>query len=85
MIWPPYLELMAKRPTAIKYTGFFNELPQSLKSFMEDCDYESKKKTLKVFNDMTIDSGIDNAIIAFEEGIKCGARDADGIWRTYGI
>ncbi len=32
---------------------------------------------------MTVDSNIDNAIYAFEEGIKCGARDADGIWATY--
>lgn len=83
MIWIPYLELMAKRPTALKYTGFFNQLPATLKSFLESCDYESKKKTLSKFVDMTIDSNIESAIDAFEEGIKCGARDADGIWATY--
>lgn len=83
MIWIPYLELMAKRPTALKYTGFFRQLPTTLKTFLESCDYECKKKTLKTFVDMTIDSNIDNAIIAFEEGVKCGARDADGIWATY--
>ena len=83
MIWIPYLELMAKRPTALKYTGFFNQLPATLKSFLESCDYESKKKTLSTFVDMTIDSNIESAIDAFEEGIKCGARDADGIWATY--
>lgn len=32
---------------------------------------------------MTMDSDIDKAMNAFEEGIKCGARDADGIWATY--
>ena len=26
---------------------------------------------------------MENAINAFEEGIKCGARDSDGIWATY--
>lgn len=83
MLWIPYLELMAKRPTALKYTGFFNELPTTLKTFLESCDYECKKKTLKTLVDMTTDSNIDNAIDAFEEGIKCGARDADGIWATY--
>ena len=83
MIWIPYLELMAKRPTALKYTGFFNQLPTTLKSFLESCDYESRKKTLRTFVDMTIDSNIESAIDAFEEGIKCGARDADGIWATY--
>lgn len=83
MIWIPYLELMAKRPTALKYTGFFRQLPTTLKTFLESCDYECKKETLKTLVDMTADSNIDNAIIAFEEGIKCGARDADGIWATY--
>lgn len=83
MIWLPYLELMAKRPTALKYTGFFNNLPTTLKSFLESCDYEYKKRTLGVFVEMTRDSNMDKAITAFEEGIKCGARDADGIWRTY--
>ncbi len=83
MIWIPYLELMAKRPTALKYTGFFNELSTTLKTFLESCDYECKKKILKTFVNMTVDSNIDSAMDAFEEGIKCGARDADGIWATY--
>jgi len=83
MLWIPYLELMAKRPTALKYTGFFNQLPTTLKTFLESCDYECKKKTLKTFVDMTVDSNMENAINAFEEGIKCGARDSDGIWATY--
>ena len=28
MEWQPYLNLMAKRPTAIKYTSFYEQLPQ---------------------------------------------------------
>ncbi|WP_236616418.1 hypothetical protein [Schnuerera ultunensis] len=55
----------------------------TLKTFLESCDYECKKKTLMIFTDMTMDSNMDNVIIAFEEGIKCGAREANGIWRTY--
>jgi hypothetical protein len=35
MIWIPYLELMAKRPTALKYTGLFNQLPLTLKTFLK--------------------------------------------------
>lgn len=83
MIWIPYLELMAKRPTALKYTGLFNQLPLTLKTFLESCDYESKKQTLRVFVRMTQDTDIDKALDALEEGIKCGIRDADGLWATY--
>ena len=34
MSWGPYLELMSKRPTALKYTGLFNQLPTILKEYM---------------------------------------------------
>lgn len=83
MIWIPYLELIAKRPTAFRYTGFFKELPVTMRTFIENLDYETKKKALKVFASMTYETNLENAIKAFEEGIKCGARDADGIWQTY--
>lgn len=83
MIWIPYLELMAKRPTALKYTGLFNQLPLTMKTFLECCDYELKKQTLRVFVRMAQDSDMDTALNAFEEGIKSGARDADGLWATY--
>ncbi|MBM7616455.1 transposase [Alkaliphilus hydrothermalis] len=83
MIWIPYLELMAKRPTALKYTGLFNQLPTTLKAFLDSCDYECKRQTLKIFVRMTLDSNMDSAVEAFEEGIKCGVWDADSIWATY--
>jgi hypothetical protein len=37
MNWVPYLEVLAKRPTAIKYTGLFNQLPQILKEHLNSC------------------------------------------------
>lgn len=83
MIWIPYLELMAKRPTALKYTGLFNQLPLTLKTFLEGSDYELKKQTLRVFARMVQDTDMERALDALEEGIKCGARDADGLWATY--
>lgn len=83
MIWLPYLELIARRPTAFKYTGFFDELPVASKTFIESLDYQAKKEALEVFVNMTFDTDMNKAIEVFEEGINCGARDADGIWQTY--
>jgi len=83
MIWIPYLELMAKRPTALKYTELFNQLPLTLKTFLENCDYELKKQTLQIFARMAQDTDMDKALDVLEEGIKCGIRDADGLWATY--
>jgi hypothetical protein len=83
MVWVPYLELMSKRPTALKYTGLFNQLPATLKEYMNQCDYVNKKQALKLFTKMTADTNIDSAIAAFEESIKCGTSDVDSIWATY--
>ena len=46
MSWVPYLELMSKRPTALKYTGLFNQFPTILKNYMNQCDYETKKQAI---------------------------------------
>jgi hypothetical protein len=83
MLWVPYLELMSKRPTALKYTGLFNQLPTPLKEYMNQCDYVTKKQALKLFAKMTVNTNIDSAISAFEEGIKSGTSDVDSIWATY--
>lgn len=83
MYWIPYLELLAKRPTALKYTGLFNQLPTILKEYLNNCDYEHKKQALTVFTKMTSNTNMDTAIAAFEESIKRGANDSDSIWITY--
>jgi hypothetical protein len=83
MYWIPYLGLMSKRPTAMKYTGLFNQLPITLREFLSNCDYECKKQSLTIFTKMTIHTNMDTAIKAFEEGIKCGVSDVDSIWAIY--
>ncbi len=83
MYWIPYLELMSKRPTALKYSGLFNQLPGIMKEYLDQCDYERKKQSLKLLSKMTIATGFHIAIEAFEEGIKLGASDPDSIWAVY--
>jgi hypothetical protein len=83
MNWIPYLELMSRRPTALKYTGLYNQLPQILKEYLDQSDYEGKKQALKLFTKMTIATGFDTAIEAFEEGLRLGVSDPDSIWATY--
>ncbi|HEY6950011.1 MAG TPA: IS21 family transposase [Nitrososphaeraceae archaeon] len=83
MYWIPYLGLMAKRPTALKYTGLFNQLPITLREYLSNCDYECKKQSLEIFTKMIIHTNMDTAIGAFEEGIRSGASDPDSIWAIY--
>lgn len=83
MYWIPYLELMSKRPTALKYSGLFNQLPSILKEYLDDCDYEHKRQALKLLTKMTTQTNLETAIEAFEESIRCGVKDTDSIWITY--
>ena len=83
MKWSPYLELMAKRPTALKYTGFFKELPTTLQDYLSQCEYEQKKAALKLLAKMVKETDLSFAAGVFEETILKGVNDPDSIWATY--
>lgn len=46
MIWQPYLTLMAKRPTTMKYTSFYDQLPDIWQTYLHKCTTEEKKVAL---------------------------------------
>lgn len=83
MQWVPYLELMSRRPTALKYTGFFRELPHILQGYFEECDYQQKKASLKLLVKMVSEKDLDTATKAFERALEKGAKDTDSIWTSY--
>jgi len=83
MNWVPYLELLSKRPTALKYTGLYNELPVALQEYLDNSNYEAKKRILRLFTKMTLISGLDVAINAVSEGLKLGVNDPDSMWVLY--
>jgi len=83
MNWIPYLELLSKRPTALKYTGLYKELPVTLREYLDNSDYETKKQLLKMFAKMTLVSGFDTAIAALNEGLNLGVHDPDSVWALY--
>ncbi len=83
MKWGPYLELMSRRPTALKYTGFFRELPQTLQDYLTLCSYEQKKGSLRLLAKMLEQSELDTAVEAFRFCIERGIKDLDSIWAKY--
>lgn len=86
MKWYPYLKTMSKRPNAIKYTSFYNELPNIWKDYISNQTPEEKKKTIKMLMKMIEGEekeDIANATIAIEETIKKGITDIDSIYLTY--
>lgn len=74
---------MAKRPTALKYSEFFHQLPQTLREYLDNCNYQGKKATLNALRRMICDSDIKTAEKAFKETLSLGLKDLDSIYSTY--
>ncbi len=83
MKWVPYLKLMAKRPTALKYTGFYEELPETLQQYFKHCEYTEKKMGLSTLSKMVENTDMLTATQAFKVAIEQGVTDIDSIWATY--
>uniref|UniRef100_UPI000AE1B209 Mu transposase domain-containing protein n=1 Tax=Desulfolucanica intricata TaxID=1285191 RepID=UPI000AE1B209 len=80
MQWAPYLELMARRPRAIKYTSFFKELPLKLQDYLAKCDLAAQRAALQVLTRMTKNSDLQIATNAFMDTLERGLSDPDSIW-----
>ena len=66
MIWQPYLSLMAKRPTALKYTTFYNQLPDAWQKYLHECTVEEKKKALLLLSTILKSNRLEIATEALE-------------------
>lgn len=48
MIWQPYLELLSKRPKAIKYSSIYNQFPSVWTDHLKNCTEEEQKDVLRL-------------------------------------
>ena len=83
MIWGPYLELMSRRPTALKYTGFFKALPTTIQDYFDCCDYTQKKEALKVLMEILNCSDMETAISTFRTSMDRDLKDSDSLLAIY--
>lgn len=83
MDWLPYISLMAKRPMALKYTGFYQELPKNWQEYLSDLPPEKKREALLTLNTMLQKHDIKSAVDALEIALKVGVKDCDSILASY--
>lgn len=83
MKWLPYIELMAKRPTALKYTAFYDELPDNWRKYLNSQDTEGKRKGLNSLSIMLKKHDMRTAADALAFSISNGVKDADSILASY--
>ncbi len=77
MKWAPYLKVLAKRPAALRYTGFFESLNKDVRSFLDNQDLTGKKAILKELAKVSEQRGIHKSLLGLKSAIKLGAKDTD--------
>lgn len=83
MDWLPYISLMSKRPTALKYTGFYQGLPEIWQNYLSDLPSDKKKEALLTLNTILQKHNIATAADALEIALNGGVKDADSILASY--
>lgn len=83
MNWQPYLTLMAKRSTALKYTSFYNQLPAIWQSYLHQCTTEEKKTALRLLSTILKDHDLDKATKALEIASELGHPSSETIKQVY--
>ncbi|WAA08928.1 IS21 family transposase [Fervidibacillus albus] len=83
MKWQPYLALMAKRPTALKYSTFYEQLPHNWQNYLETCTLEEKKKALQLLSAILKDYDFHKASEALDLAMASGHPSIETIKHAY--
>lgn len=79
MQWLPYLTQLSRSPNALKYTGIYSMLPQSLKEYLERCNRADKGKVLRAIAGLTVQSNFESALETVASALKYVATDVDSL------
>lgn len=83
MIWGPYLDVLAQRPMALKYSGFFRGLPPDVQEFLDGCNLSGKKQILKVVAASSREAGVDQSVNALSSALSFEPLDPDSFIAAY--
>ena len=85
MCWGPYLDVLALRPTALKYSGFYEGLPSEVKHFLSECDLPGKRQILSAVSKATKAVGIHKSVCALSDALSFSPKDADSLVSAFGF
>ena len=83
MNWLPYLDLIQKRPRALKHIDFFNTLPENWRQIFNKSNLQEQRRYMKILSTILLESTLDFAEHVLDETIKYGVSDVDSIQTTY--
>jgi transposase len=79
MQWLPYLTQLSRSPNALKYTGIYPMLPESLKTYLDRCSRSDKGKILRVIAALTARNSFEGALETVDQALNYAATDIDSL------
>ena len=83
MEWVPYLEYISRHPRSLKNTGIYGMMPDTMQSYLNNCDGSQKKDVLHILSELTEMTGFDSAVRTVEQAILYEAHDPDSLKSLY--
>lgn len=83
MIWQPYISLMSRRPTALKYTTFYGQLPKAWQIYLNECTIEEKKEALKLLSILLKEHSLEKATDALKIASKRNHPSPEAIKQVF--
>jgi transposase len=79
MQWLPYLTQLSYRPNALKYSGIYEMLPESLQTYLNKCNRSDKGQILQVIAGLTARNGFESALESVDHALQYEATDIDSL------
>ena len=79
MNWIPYLELLSKRPRAVKYSGIYNLLPAEIRDYLDANKASDTSATIRMIAEFTRRTGFESAVATVAQAAKRNVSDPDSL------
>lgn len=83
MVWQPYLDLLSKRPRAIKYTSLYEQFPPIWTEHLHNCTEEEQKQVLQLLANLLKGNDFKLLNQALEISKKHGHPSVEEIKHTF--
>ncbi|MBM7714774.1 hypothetical protein JOC94_001746 [Bacillus thermophilus] len=85
IVCQPYLDLLAKRPRAIKYSNMYDQFPPVWTKFLRDCTEEEQKAILRLLGKLLKKSDFSLLNEALALAWANGQPSAEEIQHTFSL
>lgn len=79
MNWVPYLELLARRPRAVKYSGVYGMLPAEIKDYLDANHPSDTSDIIRMIAELTKRTGFESAVATVAQAARRNIYDPDSL------